>query len=142
MNAVLAVVLLLVLMMLIFYAYLSGPRQQRPGAIITYGFDSRDPRPTHTVDPIYPRKAYKKGIQGYVIVRLVIDEDGSVTKAEVLKSQPRGTFNRAVSHAVKQWKFSSGQWRGGRKYMFVRIRFGLRGDESFGTNVLKGFSGY
>ena len=57
----------------------------------------------HQVDPIYPRQAMQKKIQGRVFLIIVIDRGGNVTKATVAQGDP--ILARAAADAVKQWKY-------------------------------------
>jgi TonB family protein len=50
-------------------------------------------------------------VQGYVIVEAVIDRQGNVTEARVLKSLPFG-LDIAALNAIKQWKFKPGTLNG------------------------------
>ena len=52
----------------------------------------------------YTAEAREERIQGVVILRLQIDEAGSVTDAEVLKGLPLGLSEAAVA-AARQWRF-------------------------------------
>lgn len=60
----------------------------------------------------YPSSASKDGIQGYVVVNLLIDTDGNVEMVKVLESQPSGVFDDAATSGVKHWKFSPGKNKG------------------------------
>jgi TonB family protein len=60
----------------------------------------------------YPRDAAQRGIQGVVIVGLVVNEDGSVSNVKVLKS-PSSLFNYEAEKVVKR---TNGKWLPGRKY--------------------------
>ena len=53
--------------------------------------------------PEYPDDARAKKVQGVVIVEVLIDEDGSVADARILRSIP--DFDEVALGAVKQWKF-------------------------------------
>ena len=46
-----------------------------------------------------------EGIEGYVIVEVIIAADGSVASAVVVESVPRRLFDRNVIRAVLKWKF-------------------------------------
>lgn len=55
----------------------------------------------------YPEVAKKEGIMGKVFVKAVIDENGRVTEAEVVKSV-NPELNEAAVNAVKLTKFIPG----------------------------------
>ena len=60
----------------------------------------------------YPKAALRKKIKGYVIVNLLISEDGSVEIAKVLDSSPAGVFDQVALSGVHQWRFSPAQYKG------------------------------
>ena len=64
-----------------------------------------DVLPIVRIDPQWPREALVEGIEGYVIVEVLIASDGSVRSAVVLESEPRRMFDRNVIRAVLKWKF-------------------------------------
>jgi protein TonB len=56
--------------------------------------------------PRYPELARKAGVQGTVILLIVIDRDGRVGEIEVLRApDPRFGFDLAAVEAVKQWRY-------------------------------------
>ena len=59
------------------------------------------------VDPIYTEVARRARVEGIVIIEAVIDRQGNVTEARVLKPLPLG-LDAAALNAVKQWKFRPG----------------------------------
>jgi periplasmic protein TonB len=63
------------------------------------------PKPVQTVmkTPEYPSSAKLAGIEGVVIVKYVVGEDGSVRDAKVLKGPPELT--EACLAAVRTWRF-------------------------------------
>lgn len=63
------------------------------------------PKPVQTVmkTPEYPAAAKAEGIEGVVIVKYVIAEDGSVRDAKVLKGPPE--LADACLTAVRTWRF-------------------------------------
>jgi len=54
--------------------------------------------------PSYPKAAREAGIQGVVILDVIIDERGGVERVSVLKTLSIGLDEAAV-RAVKGWKF-------------------------------------
>ncbi len=62
--------------------------------------------PLVRIDPRYPTRALRAGIEGEVIVEFTINPDGSVVEPRILESRPTGVFDRQVLRAIKRWKFS------------------------------------
>ena len=62
--------------------------------------------PTTRVEPVYPPRALRAGIEGTVTVEFTIATDGSVKDLEIVSANPPEIFDRAVLNAVKRWKFS------------------------------------
>ncbi|MBK6396591.1 MAG: TonB family protein [Betaproteobacteria bacterium] len=69
----------------------------------------------HALDPIsrespaFPREALAAGIdKGVVRARLSIDASGRVASVEIVDSQPRRVFDRAVSRTLSRWTYEPG----------------------------------
>lgn len=60
------------------------------------------------VPPIYPMSAKNRGIEGWVRVRFIVHEDGSVGSISVSESKPKEIFDAAVIRSVSGWKFKPG----------------------------------
>ena len=62
--------------------------------------------PTKTVDarPVYPDVAQEARVQGVVIIEALINPDGTVGRACVLRSIP--LLAEAAVEAVRQWQFT------------------------------------
>ena len=65
----------------------------------------RTARARRTAEPIYPRSAQRDGIEGYVILRLKIDENGRVKNVLVVDSEPIGVFERSARDAARRFEF-------------------------------------
>jgi TonB family protein len=63
------------------------------------------PKRTKTVTPEYPAAAQSQGIRGIVILQLVIDPEGKVTQASVVRSVPG--LDEAALAAARQWTYES-----------------------------------
>ncbi len=63
------------------------------------------------VIPEYPPIARKAGVEGKVILQIVIDEQGNVLTADVVFAQPSGIFEEAAIKAIMQWKFKPAKQR-------------------------------
>ena len=62
-----------------------------------------EPRRIHAVPPVYPPVARQTRISGVVILEVLIDPDGNVTNATVLRSIR--LLDKAAVDAVRQWKY-------------------------------------
>ena len=61
------------------------------------------------VDPEFPREAVQAGAdKGLVKARMTVDGTGEVVRVEILDSQPRRVFDRAVVKTLSQWRFNAG----------------------------------
>jgi TonB family protein len=62
--------------------------------------------PTKLVDvkPVYPDDARRANVQGVVIIEIVIDTEGRVRDARILRSIP--LLDDAALEAVRQWEFT------------------------------------
>lgn len=72
------------------------------------GGESRPARAIQVVNPVYPQSAQARGIEGFVILEIVISERGQVTEARVISANPQGLFEQVAIDAVKKWSFEPG----------------------------------
>lgn len=68
------------------------------------GGDVRGPVRIYGPDPRYTEEARKSRIQGMVILRAVIDEEGDVVAAQVVKGLPLGLTESALD-TIRTWKY-------------------------------------
>lgn len=61
--------------------------------------------PIVRIEPQYPREALIAGTTGWVKIEFTINEDGTVSDAEVVAAEPPRVFNRAALRAILRWKF-------------------------------------
>ena len=66
---------------------------------------------TPKVEPQYTELARKARIEGIVIIEAIINTNGDVTDARVLKPLPLG-LDQSALEAVKRWKFKPGTLNG------------------------------
>jgi protein TonB len=85
------------------------------------------PRPTRRTAIDYPKLAKTKGIQGYVVLNLLIGPSGQVEQVKVLESTPPDVFEQAAVDGVRLWQFEPGLYKGQRVKVWARqtIRFDL-----------------
>jgi protein TonB len=75
------------------------------------GGDVKAPVVVNRVEPIYTETARAGRVSGIVIVEAIIDKQGNVDAAKVVKTLPMGLSEAAV-RAVRQWKFKPGTLNG------------------------------
>ena len=68
------------------------------------------PRPLEDVDPLYPEEAKQQ--EGSVVLRLLINEAGTVDNVAVVRAYPAGLFERSALEAFGKAKFSPGRMLG------------------------------
>lgn len=68
--------------------------------------------PVFRIEPKYPRKAARKGIEGWVKVEFTITSKGTVTDPVVVDSRPRRTFDRSALQSIRKWRFKPKQMNG------------------------------
>jgi len=61
--------------------------------------------PIVKVQPIYPRRALERGIEGYVIVQFTVTKQGTTKDIKVVESHPPGVFDRAAVQAAAKFKY-------------------------------------
>lgn len=90
------------------------------------GQDVPPPKRTRTVLPEFPSEAQAQGLHGIVILELVIDVQGLVSEARVVRSIP--PFDDAALAAVKKWEYEVTKLDGKpvRVLLTVPITFALR----------------
>ena len=71
------------------------------------GGDVKPPIAITRVDPPYPALAIKMRWDGYVIIRSIIDRDGNIIDASVLRST-NPVFEKPALDSVVRWKFKPG----------------------------------
>ena len=77
--------------------------------------------------PRYPRRARKKGLQGTVMLEVLVDETGQVKNLRLLRSSGHAILDKAAIASVKKWVFVPGAINGAPAGMWVKvpIRFEL-----------------
>jgi iron complex outermembrane receptor protein len=80
------------------------------------------PVPVEHTDPIYPEARLAEGIEANVEVALVVEKDGSVSKAEIVSSAGP-EFDDAALAAVRSWRFVPATRDGAPVRAKIRIPF-------------------
>ncbi len=79
-----------------------GATAQNPPPL-RVGGDVREPKKIKDVRPVYPPEAKAAGVQGLVILEIVIDTKGTVRQTQILRSVP--LLDAAAVEAVVQWEY-------------------------------------
>lgn len=82
----------------------SAPKPQR----FALGQVDRAPLAKGQVPPPYPYLARRRGIEGWVTVRFLVDRHGSVHNLEIMEAKPSGIFEESVLKTVRRWRFAPG----------------------------------
>ncbi|MBI2969866.1 MAG: energy transducer TonB [Gammaproteobacteria bacterium] len=61
--------------------------------------------PIVKVEPIYPRRALSRGIEGYVIVEFTVTKLGTTKDIRIVEGQPPGMFDSAALQAAAKFKY-------------------------------------
>jgi TonB family protein len=64
---------------------------------------ARAPRPIRITRPEYPAAAFKKRVEGTVVIEILIDTQGRVAKRRVIQSVPG--LDEAALKCISQWRF-------------------------------------
>jgi len=67
---------------------------------------STDIIPLQQIHPLYPPKARRQRIEGWVKVGFIITTQGAVSNVRLIESTPPRIFDRAAIKAISRWKFS------------------------------------
>lgn len=85
------------------------------------------PRVVHKVPPSYPFRAKRRGVEGTVEVRFLVDKKGRVSQVSLIQAEPEGVFEESALKAVRKWRFEPGKKDGQpvATWVQVPIRFEL-----------------
>jgi protein TonB len=94
-----------------------------------YASDALD-QPVHPLAQtpfMYPLRAKRQGIEGWVKIAVQIGEDGDVEEVKVLEAEPDGVFEQSVTRGIRTWRFSPATVMGERvrARVVTTIRFEL-----------------
>ncbi|TVM05882.1 MAG: energy transducer TonB, partial [Halomonas sp.] len=81
--------------------------------------------PASRVNPTYPRRAQRRGLEGFVEVEFMIRRDGSVDSRtiRVIQARPQRVFEEAALDAIARWQFEASEQL---RRATQRIEFQLR----------------
>lgn len=85
------------------------------------------PKELANTPPRYPPRALARGIEGYVVVKLLLGENGTVEDVQIMEVAGDEAFRQAVCDVVGKWRFTPARHRGRavKVWAIKRIRFEL-----------------
>lgn len=85
------------------------------------------PAPLHPIKPDYPDKGEQQGLEGSVVVLLLIDEAGVVREATVVEANPEGVFEESALLAFRGARFAPAQKNGRavKSRVLIRVSYEL-----------------
>ncbi len=86
------------------------------------------PEVTHKVDPAYPDEARRAGLQGAVVLEVIVDQQGLVEEAKVVEAiEDAPMLSDEAIDAIRQWEFTPTKVDGAAvKVLFsITVRFRL-----------------
>jgi len=86
---------------------------------VNFTTDSTRLRFQKKVNPIYPPKALESGIEGEVILGVIVNKKGVVIHIKIFKGNP--VLAKSAMEAVKQWKFKPYVKLRKREYVIVKV---------------------
>jgi len=89
------------------------------------------PQITKKIEPAYPDRARSLGICGKVVVRFLVEPDGSVSKPSIVEAHPKGYFEQSTLEAVRRWRFKPGCFKGRdvATWVILPVQFQLTGQD-------------
>lgn len=85
------------------------------------------PSPLRPVRPAYPQKAEERGIEGYVVLLLLIDAQGEVKEISVAEANPEDYFEESALAAFRKVRFAPAQKNGRavKSRVLIRVTYEL-----------------
>jgi len=85
------------------------------------------PKPATRTGMQYPKKARKQGVEGYVVMNLLLNDQGHIETIKILESVPQGVFDDAAQEGIRGWSFKPAMYQGKAVKVWAKqkIRFTL-----------------
>lgn len=101
------------------------------GEEVVHTADSVDskPRPVEQPPMRYPKKLQDKGIEGYVVLSVLVNPQGNIDQVKIIESKPAGEFDEVALEGIRSWRFSPATYKGEPVRVWIRqkLRFQLSG---------------
>jgi len=85
------------------------------------------PAALHPIKPVYPEKGVELGVDGKVVLLLLIDETGLVKEVSVMEADPEGIFEESALAAFRNARFAPAQKNGRavKSRVLIRVSYEL-----------------
>ena len=64
--------------------------------------------PIVRIPPLYPLRAKRRGVEGWVRVKFLVLKTGKVDQIKIVETEPEGIFDNSVRRCVSSWDFKPG----------------------------------
>lgn len=93
------------------------------------------PTALHPIRPIYPEKGVELGVDGKVVLLLMIDETGAVKEVSVVGTYPEGVFEESALAAFRDARFTPAlkEGRAVKSQVMIRVNYELNDRKSPAT---------
>ena len=111
-------------------SFSKAPMPAKTAAVKTW-YDANEvdrmPEGVLTMQPVYPYRARRLTIEGYVQVKFLVDQNGETKELTIIKSEPEGVFEKSVEKTLARWRFKPGIKNGKpvATWVMTTIRFKL-----------------
>lgn len=87
------------------------------------------PKPVQQAPMQFPKKLQDKGIEGYVVLSVLVNKTGNIERVKVIESKPPAVFDQAAIEGIRQWRFEPATYKGEAVTLWIRqkVRFELQG---------------
>jgi protein TonB len=87
--------------------------------------------PLVTTNPVYPMRARRLGIEGWVTIKMLVSEKGSIENVEVIEAHPADIFEKSVIESAALWRFLPPTVDGAPVKALIKrtVRFKLKDEE-------------
>ena len=85
------------------------------------------PTALYPIKPNYPDKGAERGVEGNVVLLLLIDEAGAVKEVTVMEANPEGVFEESALSAFREARFAPAQKSGRvvKSRVLIRVSYEL-----------------
>ncbi|MDR1728438.1 MAG: energy transducer TonB [Acidobacteriota bacterium] len=81
-----------------------APPSSKPEPVLHISGGVQEAKAIQKIPPDYPEMARRARVEGEVVVKMLVDEEGGVTHCEVVSGHP--LLRQAALEAARQWRFS------------------------------------